>query len=173
MCCFQKLKAEASKLKQIVRDVEWAKTTDKDADDVSDMKQDPQKMSSEDMRKYGTGLMKETQEGADNTLAIIEDTKVTGAETAAKLKAQTEQLERVHDAAFEIEDTLQRATFIVKRMLRRTATDRYIWCLTFLIIVAVIIIIVLKIIGDGDSVDVRGKVSLILSVLTFNLALSY
>lgn len=77
-----------------------------------------------------------------------------GTSTAQKMKLQTEQLNRVHDQAFEIEGTLHRATFIVKRMLRRTATDRYIWCMSFLVVVAIIFIIVWKI-ARGQDVRVQ------------------
>ena len=81
-----------------------------------------------------------------------------GAETAAKLKVQTEQLNRIHDQAYEIDDTLTRATFIVRRMLRRTATDKDIWCMSFSILVLVIFIIVYKILrGDNVKVDTSDK----------------
>jgi preprotein translocase subunit SecF len=63
---------------------------------------------------------------------------------------QTQQLERVHDQAFEIDDTLQRSTFIIKRMLRRTMTDKAVWCLSFLILLCVIFIVVWKFILGYD-----------------------
>lgn len=53
-------------------------------------------------------------------------------------------MERIHDQAFEIDGTLDRSVFIVKRMLRRTMTDKVLWCISLLILLCVIFIIVWK-----------------------------
>ena len=132
--------------KQILRDFEWAKMTDTNVMD-SQMGQSPdaKKMNEMELIGHGTGLMTDTQTFADNIIITIEDTKHSGTDTLVTMRQQTQQIERVHDKAFAIENTLERTTYIVKRMIRRLGTDRYLWALIFLIIIAVIVIVLIKI----------------------------
>ena len=63
----------------------------------------------------------------------------TGQDAATALKAQTEQLGRIYDELYEIDDMLVRSTAIVKRMLKTTGSDKCIWCFAFLVLAAIIV----------------------------------
>ncbi|MES1916426.1 MAG: hypothetical protein MHM6MM_008244 [Cercozoa sp. M6MM] len=103
---------------------------------------------------YGKRLQGETVDAAERTLGVIDRAEDTGRATAQKLREQGEQIARIHDELYEIDDMLERSVAIVKRMMRRTATDKYIWCLTFVVLAIVVAIIVIRATGgNSDSSD--------------------
>lgn len=67
-----------------------------------------------------------------------------------QLKAQTEQLGRIYDELYDIDDMLVRSTKIIARMLRTTGSDKCIWCFAFLVLCAIIAVIVVKQVGPGN-----------------------
>ena len=72
------------------------------------------------------------------------------------LHDQTEQIANIDRNLAEIDDEIDRATRVLKRMGRRVMTDKYIWCLIFLIFAAIIAIIVVSAVrGSVTRADVR------------------
>ncbi|CEO95363.1 t-SNARE coiled-coil homology domain-containing protein [Plasmodiophora brassicae] len=145
------LRAHRDKVKEFQRDLEWARSEFEQANanvviESSDFVSERIDEVERERRllAYGQSLMAQTTDSGNNALRIIEETKAVGTETAAKLKQQGEQLTRIHDQAFEIEDTLDRAIFIGKRLGRRLATDKFIWVMIMLIVLAAIFIVVWK-----------------------------
>merc|ERR1712154_681102 len=83
-------------------------------------------------------------------------TQETAVDTATMLHNQTEQIEKIGKDLGEIDDEIDRATRVLKRMGRRVMTDKYIWCLIFLIFAAIIAIIVVSVVeGNVDENDVK------------------
>lgn len=83
---------------------------------------------------YGSKLQQESKESLQQALINANEAQNIGVEVAAKLHAQTEQIAGVNDTLYEIEGQLDRAVAIVKRMLRRTATDKYMWYVLILVL---------------------------------------
>ena len=82
---------------------------------------------------------------------FIERLDKVGQETAVKLEEQRQQIENVYNDLYEIDDMLERSKAIMKRMLRRAMTNRYLWCLIGLILVGIIFIIAWKSAGEDSS----------------------
>ena len=72
------------------------------------------------------------------------------------LHDQTEQIANIDKNLAEIDDEIDRATRVLKRMGRRVMTDKYIWALIFLIFAAIIAIIVVSVVeGNVTQKDVQ------------------
>ena len=68
-----------------------------------------------------------------------------GTETAAALKAQTEQMSRIVNELDSIHFSLKKASKLVKELGRQIATDKCIMALLFIIVLGVIAIIIVKV----------------------------
>jgi predicted nucleic acid-binding Zn-ribbon protein len=134
------LKGILKQIKEIQSELKWARTGDAAAS-----AQGGPAATELGVISHGNNLMSKIDESTNNTLVMINEAEGIGTKTAAQLAAQGEQLQHISDNLYEIEDTLQRATAITKRMARRLLTDKYVWVLTVLIILAIIGIIALKV----------------------------
>jgi hypothetical protein len=67
-----------------------------------------------------------------------------GAETAAKLKEQTEQLERVNADLDKIDTNIARARRQLRVFMRRMMTDKIILGFLFLIVIGIVVVIILR-----------------------------
>nr|XP_016438910.1 PREDICTED: novel plant SNARE 11-like [Nicotiana tabacum] len=85
---------------------------------------------------------------------VVHETVNVGTETAAALKAQTEQMSRIVNELDSIHFSIKKATQLVKELGRQVATDRCIMGLLFLIVVGVITIIIVKIVNPHNK-DIR------------------
>jgi len=105
---------------------------------------------------YGRRLQDETDAAADRAIRDLAETQETAVNTAEMLHDQTEQIANIDRNLAEIDDEIDRATRVLKRMGRRVMTDKYIWCLIFLIFAAIIAIIVVSVVeGNVDENDVK------------------
>ncbi|KAJ6695926.1 VESICLE TRANSPORT V-SNARE PROTEIN VTI1-RELATED [Salix koriyanagi] len=77
-------------------------------------------------------------------LVVVQETINVGTETAAALKAQTEQMGRIVNELDSIHFSIKKASQLVKEIGRQVATDKCIMALLFLIVVGVIAIIIVK-----------------------------
>jgi hypothetical protein len=96
------------------------------------------------LMEYGLKIQDDSKNSLMRTSGVIDEAKAIGAETAANLQRQNEQIGLIYDDLQEIDTTLARSTRIIKRMVRKIATDKYLWIITFLVLAAIITIIVLK-----------------------------
>ncbi|KVH95260.1 Target SNARE coiled-coil domain-containing protein [Cynara cardunculus var. scolymus] len=87
-------------------------------------------------------------------LHVVHDTVNVGTETAAALKAQTEQMSRIVNELDSIHFSIKKASQLVKEIGRQVATDRCIMALLFLIVVGVISIIIVKLVHPNNK-DIR------------------
>jgi chromosome segregation ATPase len=99
----------------------------------------------EDAINYGRDLQNRTQEAADNAITTLVETTNIATDTAQKVHEQTEQIKQIDQTLVEVDNELERANRILKRMARRVMTDKYIWCLVALVFIAIVIIIALSI----------------------------
>eukprot|EP01084_Bolivina_argentea_P272892 464740_1 len=104
---------------------------------------------------YGRRLQDETDAAADRAIRDLAETQEVAVNTAEQVHNQTEQIANTDKMLSEIDDEIDRATRILKRIGRRVMTDKYIWCLIVLIVVAIIVIIVVSVVeGNVDEEDV-------------------
>lgn len=137
-------------IKQIQGELKWARSGA-----AASENQGPG-ASENGMIEYGDQLISKVNNSADTTMIMLAEAEGIGINVADTLKKNTEQLSKVNDELYEIEDTLQRAAAITKRMARRVATDKVVWVMSLLIIIAIIVIIVLKV--KGKSVNASDQI---------------
>lgn len=68
-----------------------------------------------------------------------------GVEVADTLDRQNKQLEHIGADVYEIADEQKRIKAILTRMLRRVASNKYMWGMIMLIMVAIVFIIIWKV----------------------------
>jgi len=71
-----------------------------------------------------------------------------GMDITDQLAQQTKQLEHINDEVYEINDEMKRSKAILVRMLRRVASNKYLWVMIVLIMMAIIFIIVWKVVKE-------------------------
>ncbi|PKU75775.1 putative plant SNARE 11 [Dendrobium catenatum] len=102
-------------------------------------------MTNQQLMDTGGRMMNEADQAIERSKKVVEDTVNVGAETAAALKAQTEQMSRIVNELDSIHFSMKKASQLVKEIGRQVATDRCIMALLFLIVVGVIAIIIVKV----------------------------
>lgn len=111
-------------------------------------------MTNQQLMDTGDRMMNETDEAIERSKKVVLDTVNVGAETAAALKAQTEQMSRIVNELDSIHFSMKKASQLVKEIGKQVATDRCIMALLFLIVVGVIAIIIVKIVNPKNK-DIR------------------
>lgn len=115
-------------------------------------------MTNEHLIDHGNRMMDETDQAIDRGKKIVHDTINVGTETAAALKAQTEQMSRIVNELDSIQFSIKKASKLVKEIGRQVATDRCIMAFLFIIVLGVIAIIIVKIVhpNNKDIMDIPG-----------------
>ncbi|XP_019709535.1 novel plant SNARE 11 isoform X2 [Elaeis guineensis] len=111
-------------------------------------------MTNQQLMDTGHQMMDETDQAIERSKKVVEDTVNVGAETAAALNAQTEQMNRIVNELDSIHFSIKKASQLVKEIGRSVATDRCIMALLFLIVIGVIAIIIVKIVNPHNK-DIR------------------
>ncbi|KAL7609933.1 novel plant SNARE 11 isoform X1 [Lactuca sativa] len=111
-------------------------------------------MTNQQLMDNGHHMMDETDQAIERSKKVVHETVNVGTETAAALKAQTEQMSRIVNELDSIHFSIKKASQLVKEIGRQVATDRCIMALLFLIVVGVIAIIIVKIV-DPNNKDIR------------------
>ncbi|XP_073314292.1 novel plant SNARE 11-like [Primulina huaijiensis] len=111
-------------------------------------------MTNQQLMDHGNHMMDETDQAIDRAKKVVHDTVDVGIETAAALKAQTEQMSRIVNELDSIHFSIKKASQLVKEIGRQVATDRCIMGLLFLIVIGVITIIIVKIVNPHNK-DIR------------------
>ena len=103
---------------------------------------------------YGRELQNETDAAAGRAIETLAETHETATKTAEQVYDQGKQIERIADTLDEVDAEIDRATRVLKRISRRVMTDKYVWCLISMIVIAVIVVIIVLVIdGNVDSQD--------------------
>lgn len=115
-------------------------------------------MSNQQLVDRGNRMMDETDQAIERGKKIVQDTVDVGTETAAALKAQTEQMSRVVNELDSIQFSIKKASKLVKELGRQIATDKCIMALLFIIVIGVVAIIIVKLVNPNnkDIADIPG-----------------
>ncbi|XP_066375711.1 novel plant SNARE 11-like [Miscanthus floridulus] len=111
-------------------------------------------MTNQQLMDQGNQLMDETDQAIARSKQTVQETMNVGTETAAALKAQTEQMSRVVNELDSIHFSIKKASQLVKEIGRQVATDRCIMAMLFLIVAGVIAVIIVKIVNPHNK-DIR------------------
>lgn len=111
-------------------------------------------MSNQQLMDNGNHMMDETDQAIERSKKVVQDTVDVGTETAAALKAQTEQMSRIVNELDSIHFSIKKASKLVKEIGRQVATDKCIMALLFIIVIGVIAIIIVKIVNPSNK-DIR------------------
>ncbi|KAF5179901.1 putative plant snare [Thalictrum thalictroides] len=111
-------------------------------------------MTNQQLMDTGNRMMDETDQAIERSKKVVEDTVNVGADTAAALKAQTEQMSRIVNELDSIHFSIKKASKLVKEIGRQVATDRCIMALLFIIVLGVIAVIIVKLVNP-DNKDIR------------------
>ncbi|KAG2608513.1 novel plant SNARE 11-like [Panicum virgatum] len=108
-------------------------------------------MTNQQLMDQGNQLVDETDQAIARSKQTVQETINVGTETAAALKAQTEQMSRVINELDSIHFSIKKASQLVKEIGRQVATDRCIMAMLFLIVAGVIAVIVVKIVNPHNK----------------------
>lgn len=111
-------------------------------------------MSNEQLMDHGNRMMDDTDQAIERSKQVVHQTIDVGTETAASLKAQTDQMSRIVNELDSIQFSLKRASKLVKEIGRQVATDKCIMAMLFLIVIGVIAIIIVKLVNPNNK-DIR------------------
>ncbi|KAK4769108.1 hypothetical protein SAY86_027258 [Trapa natans] len=111
-------------------------------------------MTNQQLMDHGNHMMDETDQAIERSKKTVQDTINVGTETAAALKAQTEQMSRIVNELDSIQFSIKKASKLVKEIGRQVATDKCIMALLFLIVIGVIAIIIVKLVNPSNK-DIR------------------
>ncbi|CAL5355824.1 unnamed protein product [Camellia sinensis] len=101
-------------------------------------------MTNQELIDNGNQMMDETDQAIERSKKVVHDTINVGTDTAAALKAQTEQMSRIVNELDSIHFSIKKASKLVKEIGRQVATDKCIMALLFLIVLGVVTIIIVK-----------------------------
>jgi len=96
------------------------------------------------LMQHGAAVQADTKEAIARGQAVVKDARDLGVGITTRLDAQNKQTANMIDDLASIDNTLTRANKTLRRIARKIGTDKYLWVLIFLVIVAVIFIIVWK-----------------------------
>ncbi|KAE9459368.1 hypothetical protein C3L33_08737, partial [Rhododendron williamsianum] len=102
-------------------------------------------MTNQQLMDNGNQMMDETDQAIERSKKVVNDTVNVGTETAAALKAQTDQMSRIVNELDSIHFSIKKASQLVKEIGRQVATDRCIMAFLFLIVIGVVAVIIVKV----------------------------
>ncbi|KDO57015.1 hypothetical protein CISIN_1g0429962mg, partial [Citrus sinensis] len=111
-------------------------------------------MTNQQLMDSGNRMMDETDQAIERSKQVVHETINVGTETAAVLKAQTEQMSRIVNELDSIHFSIKKASQLVKEIGRQVATDKCIMAMLFLIVIGVIAIIIVKLVNPNNK-DIR------------------
>lgn len=111
-------------------------------------------MTNQQLMDTGNQMMDETDHAIERTKKVVGDTINVGADTAAALKSQSDQMNRIVNELDSIHFSIKKASQLVKDIGRQVATDRCIMVLLFVIVLGVVAVIIVKLV-DPKNKDIR------------------
>lgn len=145
-----KAKEHHETLQKLQGDLKWAKTeNDRGALGVRNVDE----MTSVEIIQEAAKVQDSSLGAVGRMKAQIADTKQIGNETAAQLKAQTEQLKQIDQDIMKVQGNLNRADLLLRAFMRRMMTDKIVMVFMCLIFCGVIGIVVYKFIDPQGAED--------------------
>jgi len=147
-----KAKAHHATLQKLHGDLQWAKT---EGSAAAGGAKPIDEMTSGEIIQEGAGIQDKSKAAVDRMKRQIEDTKQLGAETAQKLKGQTDQLKNIDQDIMKVKSNLKRADLLLRAFMRRMATDKIFMVFMCLIFCGIIAIIAAKALGVEGTEDLN------------------
>lgn len=120
-------------------------------------RQRQQQMTNQEIVSEGHKKMDEIDRELAQGVRVVTETEEMAVKTAAQLKEQTDQMNRVIDDLNEIEFTMQRASKVIRDITRGLLTDKCIMFLLFIVVGGICVAIGLKVAGvGGDDINLPG-----------------
>jgi hypothetical protein len=144
----EKLKKHKNDLKSIANDLAWLRQNANRAQLMGaprDQLQGVDLDTKEGLIAHGRKVQDESIAALQRTAGVVANTRGVAADTAVKVQEQTNQIDNFHKNIYEIDDMLERSKEIIRRMMRRTLTNRYIWILIVLILIGIAGIIAIEV----------------------------
>jgi len=127
-------------------DFGWAKSS-ADPTGKSDLTEKPDLIETDlgqpDLGQTGVAVLAESHESLQRTQVVIRDTRQIANHTVVKIGAQKEQLQATNVHLQQLGSELDRSRAVMRRIARRVASDRWIWLITGLCIIVIVVIIIL------------------------------
>lgn len=145
-----KAKQHHATLQKLHGDLQWAKTEGSAAEGGA---KNVDEMTAGEIIQEGAKIQDKSKAAVDRMKRQIEESKQVGAETAQKLKGQTEQLKNIDQDIMKVKSNLKRADLLLRAFMRRMATDKVVMVFMCLIFTGIITIIACKALGVEEVQD--------------------
>lgn len=151
-----KAKVFRDNLRQYKNDLAWQERLQNRSEllEEGDHRSNPDLESNDGLINHGLNTQQASKESLQRTMAVTAEAQVMGRETATKLDEQEKQVECMYGDLATIEGNVKRSRKIISRMARKVRTDKYIWVVVFLTIVAIVFIIIYKSMNPELNVNV-------------------
>jgi len=147
-----KAKAHQATLQKLHGDLQWAKT---ESSAAAGGIRNVDEMTSGEIIQEGGEIQDKSKAAVDRMKRQIEESKQVGAETAEKLKGQTEQLKNIDQDIMKVKSNLKRADLLLRAFMRRMATDKIFMVFMCLIFCGIIAIIAAHALGVDGTEDLN------------------
>ncbi len=108
-------------------------------------------MSTQEVLKEASSVQEKSLQSIGRMRQQIEVSKEVGAQTAIRLKDQTEQMKAIDTDVMKVKSNLSRADLLIRAFMRKMMTDKIIMGFMCLIFVGVVVIIIYKIAVPGEE----------------------
>merc|ERR1719320_2073497 len=142
----QLLKERASKLKELTSELKWARSNnDRFVGQAEEAKyENADEMNEDQLMQYAENIQREDMDILDRVIVDVDETQTVAQNVAVKVAEQTEQIGRIDHKLADVDDELERASRVLKQMLRRIMTDKIIWFVVGLIFICICYIVAKK-----------------------------
>jgi len=138
-----RLREYTNKLNQLDEDIATAEAGSNTNELLGDHKAEVRDLSTQaGLTEYGEHLDQNSTDSLKRSVVVIHETVDGGRRIADDLERQTEKLSGILEGLDEIDGAMQRSRKFLARIGRRVLTDKYVWLLIGLIVVAIIFIVV-------------------------------
>ncbi len=98
-------------------------------------------LTPEHLMEHGKNIQDKSLQKVMGMHTTVQHTIEIGKDVAVKLSENTDQIARVKDDVYEIDNMVDRANVIMKRMVRKIASVKILWVMIFMIVVGLGLII--------------------------------
>jgi len=104
----------------------------------------PDTQTTDQLLQAATQIQKTDINKMNDLIRKTEVTKQVGSESLVSLSNQNEKIINVNNGLATVEENIGTANKNIKSIARRVATDKFLWCLTCLIVIAIILVVLAK-----------------------------
>lgn len=119
--------------------------------------------SEEALIDHGLKTMSDSRDTLYRVLGTVGEAQKVGTDTAAMLSHQQDQLDKMHEDLNTVSSSLARSKRTVSRISRKVMTDKYLWCLAFIVVALIVALIVWKAVAPSaanQDINIPGSMQL-------------